>query len=1103
MRVIPFFAGLCLGVAFSSFNVIDVSTFNFDFGSCGIKNDTTETSFVEGSDSLESKPNIDIGGTNMDTIEPNQQVSGHLNPFEAYSFCPPSPLDEVDLMADIIKDRVQTSGASRAELKDVFRISLDLVQSNAPYWMEQLKDSSKRITKDGIMVWVKTISNDFHAEKDSDAGLARSAIVDCLGKIVNDGSMEEFGSLSAGHFVACLHVLYQVIEELPERGTTQLNWFDAYSFCPPSPLADDDPIASEIKNEVRGSKASSAELKELFFKSLKLIQSTQAQYGEPLKTPTSIISKPGFFMCMSAISLGLPRGEGLNVAQDRLTIIGCFSAITKPFRSGDWVSAGRLVAYLDTIYRAIEDFDKPLESRTSPLRFDPFEIYSFCPPFSSFAEDDRIVLGIKEKVQNSSASGAELESTFVKGLELFKESRPDLMERLKVATNMIAASEILALMAVVSTGIPATKGFNTAYDRLTILDCIYVMSFAPSKSTEELPTSEFVGYLHVLYKAIEDRNEASEQKVSPPSQPGWFKAYSFCSPSPLGEFGSNIIESMKEITSKQGTSNTALKIAFLESLEMLKKQQSQFMDLLKKASNEIPRDRAIECIGVLRSNDNCSTTDDPRIVRANWMIYMCFKMVLDSSFELDGSLSAGQFVTYINALYKTIEDRNEAPKQEVSPPSQPGWFKAYSLCPPSPLNEDYSDIAEMIKGVMREPGVLGVELEHAFLVSLQVLKEQRSQFMGCLEDANKNILQEEATECVEVLRSNDNCSSMNDNGMILGCFKMALELPFQFRDSLSAGEFVAYLDVLYKAIEDVKELEGPPLLSGWFETYSFCSPSILADNDPAALEIKGEIKTSRASSAELKALLLKSLQQFQQWQAERGGLLENATNTISKRDLLPCTTSISRSIPIRKGSNVAQDRLTIVNCLVSIITTPFEASDSLSAGQLVAYLDVMYKAIEDFREPMELEGSISWPEMIKSYSLCTPSSLDEIGQIIAEMVGEEVNASEASREELKRAFSMCLRVLQERQSQFMHDLEDAANLISKDKAVECIGILEPSDDTNTTTEGLDVAKANFTVLDCFKKIFEMHFEFYDSDSLPVDQFVAYLHALCRNIESHD
>lgn len=158
-----------------------------------------------------------------------------------------------------------------------------------------------------------------------------------------------------------------------------------------------------------------------------------------------------------------------------------------------------------------------------PPQPDLFKTCSFCHP-SALAKDDPLVARIVEEVKSSKAPRAALEHIFSASLQTIQDRRPESMERLRIADNVIPLIEIfndwgvLTHMTVCSAENKAairvrTDKFGTilaeAHCSLAfsvIKNIYYKISSCFNGNKGFLSAGQFVAYLDVLLKAIEDHD---------------------------------------------------------------------------------------------------------------------------------------------------------------------------------------------------------------------------------------------------------------------------------------------------------------------------------------------------------------------------------------------------------------------------------------------------------------------------------------------------------------------------------------------------------------------------------------------------------------------
>lgn len=160
--------------------------------------------------------------------------------------------------------------------------------------------------------------------------------------------------------------------------------------------------------------------------------------------------------------------------------------------------------------------------------------------------------------------------------------------------------------------------------------------------------------------------------------------------------------------------------------------------------------------------------------------------------------------------------------------------------------------------------------------------------------------------------------------------------------------------------EESKQASQPAL----FKAYSFCRPLALTDDDPLVAKIKEAVQNSTASRDALEHVFSMSLQALQKQRSESMEHLKIAGNNIRLREMLDdwaaltsetvCSTnnvaafqeSTGKNI-LLAGSDCKWALLVIKEVYYNIFSMCLNADkEFLSADQVVAYLDVLLKAIK-------------------------------------------------------------------------------------------------------------------------------------------------------------
>lgn len=167
---------------------------------------------------------------------------------------------------------------------------------------------------------------------------------------------------------------------------------------------------------------------------------------------------------------------------------------------------------------------------------------------------------------------------------------------------------------------------------------------------------------------------------------------------------------------------------------------------------------------------------------------------------------------------------------EMVPTTQPDLFKDYSFCSPFALDKNDPMIAK-IKDQVQKSTASYEALESVIALVLQKLQEQSPQFMALLKDDIKTISITEMTACLGVMIPGDVCPTMEDGCTVFKCsncqkasffgkfdcpkavttisnvfYEIGLSL-IEPDSKLLVGKLVAYLHVLYEAINDRKQVK--------------------------------------------------------------------------------------------------------------------------------------------------------------------------------------------------------------------------------------------------------------------------------------------------------
>lgn len=292
--------------------------------------------------------------------------------------------------------------------------------------------------------------------------------------------------------------------------------FKIYSFCRPSPLAQDDPVVEKIRELVRFSKASPTMLKSIFTISFWMLNTRTGHItSSPMeyRPKISMAEVVRFFSSELLVDIA-SREEDQKDAIYTIYYAYYVIQLSLPDPKQE-LSAGLFMAYIQALLKAIDEEPNikylPEAPRPEELAFQLGFLggYPLCLP-SPLANDDPTVVAIKNAVKHSKVPRALLDVVFTMGLyKLGDFLRPQFMWYLRADNNIITKDTVQAHMKMESFGLPpGLEGYKIIKPaESTIVRCFNMISTMPFESKEQLSSGQLVAYLHVLYKAIREKKE--------------------------------------------------------------------------------------------------------------------------------------------------------------------------------------------------------------------------------------------------------------------------------------------------------------------------------------------------------------------------------------------------------------------------------------------------------------------------------------------------------------------------------------------------------------------------------------------------------------------
>lgn len=419
----------------------------------------------------------------------------------------------------------------------------------------------------------------------------------------------------------------------PKKPVFHPNPFDIYSLCPPSTLAENDPIAAKIKRKMlKKPEISHAVFKEALLTILEMIQEHRSQFMELLKDATNIIPNTEMDAYLSVIKPhDICSKMGMGDSQRRIDcmnaskmICNCLLEIqvSSLLAFEGQLLAGQFVAYLDVLQRTIE-------SRNLSL-----------------TKDVNLVAMIRETVKYSIASSRSLKRALVLSLRVTLKGGAVFMTLLEDDNNAIPITEIIKLLISIDTNkiCPRTNR-SVPHDhadclsaKLAILDFYSAIEMVFIASDKQLSVDQFKVHLEFLLEAIERR-------------------------SPTSLVDALLIERIKKIVKDSTASNKTLCLIFSACLKVLLKEETELVTLLKGIYNVIPLIKIIEFMGSVSLRNICSMGDGSIFhnhidcLNAREVMVKFYYMIWTTFAGSNRQLLVGQFVTFHRFLLRAIKDR--------------------------------------------------------------------------------------------------------------------------------------------------------------------------------------------------------------------------------------------------------------------------------------------------------------------------------------------------------------------------------------------------------------------------------------------------------------